>query len=507
MLLGVLASAGWFDSRLLGAEQVDRQPESDRNARGWSQDLLARLLDTPEPAVDGRGTASEGMILRSYQLRLLRLGEPGRASNLVNILRRMLPPDSRVTEDRPGNTLHVLSTRAAQQAALELISAMDSEGDPALTRPEPSIVPEEVRKALESLAAARPDSDKLMRILADVSRETEERVSKVVQQGQAETQASVRRMLLSGGATFAALAVLAGIAGVVVVRRSQNRRIQALAQQANALALVPSQGIEAVMAVSRDQQERTKELQKLMESFSISYQADRQRNAVLMETVAQKHEELAATLGQIDSFRRDLGERAGQFFLEVNREAIDHIIQRASDALQNRAAEVGLIAENASRKMEETANRLEVQNARTQVLAEELERTQQEVDALFQRLTQAQQQAQQAQCEANEQRRIACEKSAELAKREAALAGLSLLMQEPMNTILDTINHEAAQRGTDDVVGSAGTETVLPAATSEGSATALLPVDRSADAEPEDPNSEDPTCLPPSTTYRIMPAA
>lgn len=90
--------------------------------------------------------------------------------------------------------------------------------------------------------------------------------------------------------------------------------------------------------------------------------------------------------------------------------------------------------------MEETANRLEVQNAKAAVLAEELERTQKEVDALFEKLRAAQEAAQKAQSEANEQRRIAYEKTVELTKKEAALAGLSLLMQEPVSDILDTLN-------------------------------------------------------------------
>jgi chromosome segregation ATPase len=191
--------------------------------------------------------------------------------------------------------------------------------------------------------------------------------------------------------------------------------------------------MDVVVAASREQQERTKELQKLMESFSIAYQADRQRNTMMMEAVARKHGELSATLEQMTQLRREMGENAGKMFLEVNREAIDHIIEHASATLQQRAEEVGLVAETASRKIEATANRLEVQNARAEALAAELERTQKEVDSLFEKLKEAQ-------VEANEQRRIAYEKTAELAKREAALAGLSLLMQEPVAEIMDTLN-------------------------------------------------------------------
>lgn len=418
--------------------------DAERSAEGWSQDLLSRLLTAPVADTAGRGnaaSASDGMVLRSYQLRGLHLGDPGRATNLVSILQRMLPPDSRVTEDRPGNTLHVLSTSVAQQAALELISAMDAEATPSRSTGDSQAIPDEVRKALETLAAARPDSEQLMRIVAESSHRTEERLSEVVRQSQEESKANFRRMFVIGGGSALALLIIGFAAVSAAMRRAQKKDLlQIVTKDAAALSVLPAQSMETMMLASRDQQERTKELQKLMESFSIAYQADRQRNTMIMEAVAKKHGELASTLTQMEQLRRDLGDDAGKIFLEVNRHAIDQIISQASEALQTRAAEVGLIAESASKKMEETANRLEVQNARAAVLAEELERTQKEVDALFEKLRAAQEAAQKAQNEANEQRRIAYEKTAELTKKEAALAGLSLLMQEPVSEILDTIN-------------------------------------------------------------------
>lgn len=422
--------------------------EGEHPTEGWSQDLLARLLTTPVPDSASRGASTqggEGVVLRSYQLRSLHLGDPGRATNLVSILQRMLPPDSRVTEDRPGNTLHVLSTGAAQQAGFELIAAMDAEAMPARPASETAVLPDEVRKALESLATARPDSEQLMKVVADSSRRTEERLSEVVRQSQEESKGSLRRMAIVGGGSALALLVVSLGIFLLIVRRSQKKDLRHIAEKsASSLALVPSQSMEVMMSTSRDQQERTKDLQKLMESFSIAYQADRQRNSMIMETVAKKHGELASTLTQMEQLRRDMGDDAGKIFLEVNRHAIDRIVSQASEALQSRAAEVGLIAETASKKMEETANRLEVQNARASVLAEELERTQKEVDALFEKLKSAQEAAQKAQNEANEQRRIAYEKTAELTRKEAALAGLALLMQEPASEILDTLNRATA---------------------------------------------------------------
>lgn len=491
---------------LSGGQHLGAADENPK-AEGWSQDLLARLISAPLPQTSGKpDEASEGMVLRSYQLRSLRLGDPGRATNLVNILQRMLPLDSRVTEDRPANTLHVLSSVTAQQAALELISAMDSEGVPTASHPEAITVPEDVRKALESLAASRPDSDQLLKIVEESSRRTEDRLSEVVRQSQEDSRAHLQRVLTVGGGTVVVLALLLFVGFSFVIRRTQKRDFsKAVATESAALALLPTQSMEAMMSVSRDQQERTKELQKLMESFSIAYQADRQRNTILMEAVAKKHGELAATLTQMEQVSRDLGSNAGNVFLEVNRQAIDQIISQASEALQTRAAEVGLIAETASRKMEETANRLDVQNTRAAALAAELERTQKEVDALFEKLKTAQEQAQQAQREANEQRQIAYEKTAELTKKEAALAGLSLLMQEPVSDILDTLGGVDTESSPQFEPPTKHPEFhIEPPDDDPGSAPSLGLADAQIQTSPL---LDTPPCPTPRFTYRISPAA
>lgn len=492
-------------SRPLSAESA---PKGD--AEGWSQDLLTRLLAAPVAESANSSSGGDGMVLRSYQLRALHLGDPGRATNLVSILQRMLPPDSRVTEDRPGNTLHVLSTGTAQQAALELISAMDGEATSTRSPAEPAVVPDEVRKALETLAAARPDSEQLMKIVADSSRRTEERLSEVVRQSQQESKESLRRMLVVGGGSALGLLVIGlGIFSIAMRRAQKKDFLQAAKKEAASLALLPAQSMDLIMSSSRDQQERTRELQKLMESFSIAYQADRQRNTMIMEAVAKRHGELATTLTQMEQLRREMGDDAGKIFLEVNRHAIDQIVSQASEALQTRAAEVGLIAESASKKMEETANRLEVQNAKAAVLAEELERTQKEVDALFEKLRAAQEAAQKAQTDANEQRRIAYEKTVELTKKEAALAGLSLLMQEPVSDILDTLNGTEPDATSPSMEGEASVSSFR--LTPPDAVVSDLPKSETASSANDDsqasPSSDSSSCSTHPYTFRITPAA
>jgi hypothetical protein len=465
---------------------------------GWSQDLLSRLLATPEQTREMSNRTVDAMILRSYQLRVLRLGEPGRATHLVNILRRMLPPDSRVTEDKPANTLHLFSTMAAQDAAWEFISAMDSESD-AAPRTD-STIPVEIRKALENLASARTDSETLLKIVEEANRGTEQRVTEALRQSEARARSAANETIILGVTIgVGAIALLLGVL-FFGLRRSQRSGIAAAVTETRSTALLPMQGMESVLAVSRDQHERTKELQKLMETLSIAYQADRQRNGMMLETVAKKHGEISATLDELAKLRDGLGEKAAQAFMEVNRAAVDQLVQHASTALEAKAHEVGLIAEAASRKMDETANRLEVQNLRTEVLAQELERTQREVDALFEKLRVAQEAAQQAQIEANEQRRIATEKTSELARKEAALAGLSLLMQEPVDAILETVGNPQPRSNMESGV-PLQESSVSPL---EPGAEMMEPPNGHPNDAHDAPDSE---CPPHKYTYRISPVA
>ena len=415
----------------------------EASGAGWSQDLLDRLISVPVVAESAGSPPQirDGFVLRSYQLRNLHLGDPGPGTNVVNILRRMLPPESQVTEDRPGNTLHVLTDRAAQDAVLELISAMDGREERAATPiPESASVPADVRQALVTLASTQPDSQRLIKLIEDSSQRLESRVGDTLRLSEAEARADMRRTLLRFGSTSGCILAMVALLGWLGSRRSRQKDEMRRREQERSIALVPAQGIEMLTVSAREQQQRSLELQKLMESFSIAYQADRQRGAVVLEAVAQKHREISSTLEEVQHWRKEMSESAGRVFIDVNRAAIEQIIDQASRTLANRAEQVGLLAETAARKMEETAGRLEVQHAKAEALASELERTQREVDSLFEKLRDSQEQARKAEFAAEEQRKIAYEKAAALAKKEAALAGLSLLMQEPIEEILETVN-------------------------------------------------------------------
>jgi hypothetical protein len=157
---------------------------------------------------------------------------------------------------------------------------------------------------------------------------------------------------------------------------------------------------------------------------------------------------------------------------------------------------VNALALQATQKLDDTANRLEIQQDRLQQVTAELTLTQKSCDLLEDKLHQAIERAHRAEQEANLHKEIASQKSEALAKREAALAGLSMLMQEPMDQILQNVN---------DSLGSAGetlqTETTKDAIASDGEALD----DSDSAAEPKSSPSE-PTCLT-KNNFKILPTA
>lgn len=152
--------------------------------------------------------------------------------------------------------------------------------------------------------------------------------------------------------------------------------------------------------------------------------------------------------------------------------------------------------------MEETASRLEVQNEKAAALTAELERTQREVDVLFDKLRVAQEEARAAEHEAYEQRRLASERATELAKKEAALAGLSLLMQEPVGAILGSV--EDNEDATFIPVPPVPAVEDLPSGSDAG--LDEPPRKNSESLSPTSLNGESSSCLNPPLNFRILPA-
>jgi chromosome segregation ATPase len=168
---------------------------------------------------------------------------------------------------------------------------------------------------------------------------------------------------------------------------------------------------------------------------------------------------------------------------------------------------VNALALQATQKLDDTANRLEVQQDRLQQVTAELSITQQSCDLLEDKLHQAIERARLAEQEANQHKKIAAAKSEALAKREAALAGLSMLMQEPMDQILQNVNDSLTpgDPSLDEASPPIGqTETSRNAPDSEEE---TLPAQAAPDFASESPDRPTETTCLKKNNFKILPAA
>jgi len=413
---------------------------------GWSQDLLSRLLTAPASPGPGSALATpgQGMVMHSYQLRNLKLGDPGRATHVVSIMKRLLPADSYVTEERSANTLHVFTTEAAHGSVVELLVSMDAES--AGSDETTAAMPENVRKAVESLASARPDSDSLLKAIQETQEAGEKRIASSLNEfKQTNRSETLHLFTMLGLGLLTAFAIGGGVV-LYYMMRSQ-KQVQQVVTSAQSAALVPSQQYSSLMLANEDQKAQMDTLGKALETICIQFQGTEQRMSKDVALVTKKHGEVQALMDRIEQLRNEVSLSSAQQFLEINREAVEAIITQASASLHTQMEKVNALALQATQKLDDTANRLEVQQDRLQQVTAELAVTQQSCDLLEDKLHQAIERARLAEQEANQHKEIAAAKSEALAKREAALAGLSMLMQEPMDQILQNVNDGLASGG------------------------------------------------------------
>src|ERR1035437_10332690 len=182
-------------------------------------------------------------------------------------------------------------------------------------------------------------------------------------------------------------------------------------------------------------------------------------------------------MDRIEQLRNEVSLSSAQQFLEINREAVEAIITQASASLHTQMEKVNSLALQTTQKLDDTANRLEVQQDRLQQVTAELSVTQQSCDLLEDKLHKAIERAHLAEQEANRHKEIATQKAEALAKREAALAGLSMLMQEPMDQILQNVNESLATSDpSQDYAAEPNSQTGTPEDATGGEEEALPPL-------------------------------
>lgn len=111
----------------------------------WSASLLNNTAAKETPPETAQ---TQGLVLRSYQLRHLKIGEGGRVKTALSMVERLLSPGGNIRQEPSSNSLHILSSESAHAAIWELLSALDT----AEVSQRGPIVPGEITEALRRLS-------------------------------------------------------------------------------------------------------------------------------------------------------------------------------------------------------------------------------------------------------------------------------------------------------------------------------------------------------------------
>lgn len=273
------------------------------------------------------------MILRTYQLKHLRVGEAGKSQTVISILHKLLPSGSAMNADPANNSLHVLTSPAAHQAAWEYLSAVDI-ADAAVPRAEP--IPDEVKAALLKLGELADHSPQIGRALEALKADVGDELAAI--------DARQRRLtygLLAGGVA------LLGCSAIALWWLSRLRA---------ATPAVPPAPSTAIALAPEDLKSALVPMHEKMRGDMLGL-----LNEVAIKLQAQHHEQQKLVLQQqrqIDEARQALVEERKQFI-----------------------AETGSMVVEAVGKVDATTARLAKQQDKVAELVEELQVTVRELDA------------------------------------------------------------------------------------------------------------------------------
>lgn len=325
----ILAALG----HALGAEES--------TSGGWSADLLNRILKAEPAKTESTeaATSAPEMVLRTYNLNHLRVGEAGKAQNVLAILERLLPPGSTVNTDVPANSLHILTTPAAQKAVWDYLSAVDV-SEPAAAPPV-STVPEDVKIALKKLAEAGDQSAKL---LSAVGALKSDMTTELAQIEARQRQASIRMALVAGG--FAIL-----LTGTILwMLRRRSAAIASATAESTALALAPEQLTNALTPVHDKM--RT-DMLGLLNEVAIKLQAQHTEQQKLVREQQQQLEDARLALAEE---RRQFITEAGSMVVQAV-ERVDATTAKLAKQ-QDKVAELVQELQNTVRELDETKDDL-----------------------------------------------------------------------------------------------------------------------------------------------------
>jgi hypothetical protein len=385
----------WSCSLLTGAEN------------SWSADLLREVLETKgranHQAATGAGrdgAQAEGLILKSYQLRQLRMAETARGKSALALLTKLLPAGSSLKLDAQSNTLHLLASKAAHAAAWDFISTLDVPAEsPGVTSQDLSPTLQELLRKLEQ---AQGGTARLA--------ETVDRMQQELRQdreGRVDENRRKQYWLWPGlGGLILLLGVLAW-----KTRRSGKTRMPSLENPETGLSLSAHELLGTQAAGSRQQRELQQEMLGAINAAAIRMEA------WYKEQQAQRDQLTQVVLGQELTLRQ-----AQQAFSEAKEQLLH----------ENRALleKAGSRFESSAGRMEENLQQLGRQHERVEALAGELQSTVQELDQTKDEILRLQTVLQQRGDELEKARERLNSRETELTHQQAKLAALTLILEE-----------------------------------------------------------------------------
>lgn len=318
--------------------------DDDAADDGWSADVLRGILSVEPVRTDAQAAAaapasSPERVLHTYHLTQLRVGEGGRTQNVLAILAKLLPPGSSIKPDVPANSLHILTTVTAHQAAWDYLSAVDVPG--ATAKRTGATIPEDVQLALKRLATVGDQSAQIVKVLGALKSDLSNSLAAI----DARQRRQVSKLVL-GAVAFAGL-LLMSLLWMLRRRPALSRTPDATA---TAVALVPEQLTTALMPVH---DRMRSDMLGLLNEVAIKLQAQHGEQQKLVREQQQQLETARVALAEE---RRQFISEAGSMVVQAV-ERVDATTARLAKQ-QDKVAELVDELQTTVRELDETKDSL-----------------------------------------------------------------------------------------------------------------------------------------------------
>lgn len=302
-----------------------------------SNDLYDMMIKPDDKSASSQAqpapVPAQGMLLQSYQLHNMHVGEAGRATEAFSILQQILPPGSEIRQDPQSNSFHIMTTKQAHDAVIRFLASLD------VPSQSPSAqIPDEVKKTLDQLVEGNEAAQKALAKYQDTASQLG-----VMQANQQKFQAETQKYLLIGGGVIGGILVL----GLFLVFRSKKVASGVPARQSGELTIAPAQvalalkPLQEEMRVSamnelnktviaiqalyeenrREKQEQlalqeshTAELQRTAQTFQTMMQESQRETRESIENIGRQADKVASTVDELQRTVSELDQVKGSLF-------------------------------------------------------------------------------------------------------------------------------------------------------------------------------------------------